>query len=175
MAEPAGYPRPVRESVSIPRQARRYADAGQAVGVLDELWERIEPLLPARERRFAIRADSRSMTDSSCRGSRLCCLRAWQRGGVWERLPALLPAERRQRRGKTGPSPVDRGRPGRKHHLLVDGTGVKGRRQVARAEPKWRVRRASIAASAAPAGLVSKVSSSGRVARRRPERRQVAE
>jgi DDE family transposase len=25
---------------------------------------------------------------------------------------------------KTGPSPVDRGRPGSKHHLLVDATGI---------------------------------------------------
>jgi transposase len=62
---------------------------------------------------------------------------------VWERLHALLLAElhadgridwsrgRRQlpRPGQkgddqVGPSPVDRGRPGSKHHLLTDATGI---------------------------------------------------
>ena len=65
----------------------------------------------------------------------------WQRAGVWERLHALLlarlctrgrssglgrsptPARCRRKRGRrNGRSPVDRGRPGSKHHLLVDGT-----------------------------------------------------
>jgi hypothetical protein len=31
---------------------------------------------------------------------------------------------RRKRGSKTGPSPVDRGRPGSKHRLLVDATGI---------------------------------------------------
>ena len=35
---------------------------------------------------------------------------------------ASVPAKRR--REKTGPSPVDRGRPGAKRHLVVDGGGV---------------------------------------------------
>ncbi len=71
-------------------------------------------------------------------------LRAWQQAGVWERLHELLLAElhaageiewsravadsqpRASEKGgsKTGPSPVDRGRRGSKHHLLVDGGGI---------------------------------------------------
>ena len=70
-------------------------------------------------------------------------LRAWQEADVWQKLHALLLAElhaadqlewerdRRlqppagEKRGtQTGPSPVDRGRRGTKHHLLVDGGGV---------------------------------------------------
>jgi hypothetical protein len=70
-------------------------------------------------------------------------LRAWQEAGVWEKLHALLLAELhaadqleweraiadsshlQARRGlETGPSPVDRGRRGSKHHRLVDGGGV---------------------------------------------------
>ncbi len=68
----------------------------------------------------------------------------WQQAGVWERLHALLLAElqaageiewsravvdSQSRAGEkggseTGPSPVDRGRAGSKHHLLVDATGI---------------------------------------------------
>jgi transposase len=47
------------------------------------------------------------------------------------RCDRLFPGDRRLQPGagekggsKTGPSPVDRGRPGSKHHLLVDATGV---------------------------------------------------
>jgi transposase len=80
-------------------------------------------------------------------GSGATCYRRfseWQIGGVWERLHALLLAEL-QAAGETewsravadsshvqakkgaprrGPSPVDRGRNGSKHHLLVDATGI---------------------------------------------------
>lgn len=71
-------------------------------------------------------------------------LRAWQDAGVWERLHALLLAKLRAAgkidwsraaadssharafggAGESGPSPVDRGRPGVKHHLVVDAAGV---------------------------------------------------
>ena len=70
-------------------------------------------------------------------------LRDWQQAGVWERLHANLLAElhtaarstgrapsftpaicKRKRGSKTGPSPVDRGRRGSKHHLIVEGGGV---------------------------------------------------
>lgn len=64
--------------------------------------------------------------------------------GVWQRLHELLLAELRaadrldlaravidssqhpgaQGRLKTGRSPVDRGRPGSKHHLVCDATGI---------------------------------------------------
>ena len=80
-------------------------------------------------------------------GSGVTCWRRldeWQRAGVWEELHVLLLARlratgelewsRANRRFKsgpgekggseTGPSPVDRGRPGSKHHLLVDATGI---------------------------------------------------
>lgn len=71
-------------------------------------------------------------------------LRAWHRAGVWDRLHELLLAELNAA-GKidwsraavdasfaralggvagSGPNPTDRGRPGVKHHLLVDGHGI---------------------------------------------------
>ena len=56
--------------------------------VSDGLWERVEPLLPVRQRRF--------------------------------RYPGRKPLDD----SKTGPSPVDRGRAGSKHQLLVDGSGL---------------------------------------------------
>ena len=80
-------------------------------------------------------------------GSGVTCWRRldeWQQAGVWERLHALLAGaaagggrdrvvagDRRLEPGagekggsETGPSPVDRGRPGSKHHLLVDASGI---------------------------------------------------
>jgi transposase len=70
-------------------------------------------------------------------------LRDWQKAGVWRRLwralldtlghsglvdwsrasldSASIPAKKG---GKAGPNPVDRGRPGSKRHLLVDGNGT---------------------------------------------------
>ena len=136
--------------------------------VPDGLWERIEPLLPKRERRFRYPGRKRLEIGRRCRGSCSCCTR----GSRWEHLPQELgfgsgmtcwrrleSGSRRasgsgctsccwrelQRRGrdrvvagdrrlepragekggsKTGPSPVDRGRAGCKHHLLVDGSGI---------------------------------------------------
>ena len=83
-------------------------------------------------------------------GSGITCwrrLEEWQQAGVWEKLHALLltePARGRRDRllpggrrfqpgagekggAATGPSPVDRGRPGSKHHLLVDAGGTAAR------------------------------------------------
>ena len=80
-------------------------------------------------------------------GSGVTCWRRldeWQRAGVWERLheraarpPAgcrrdrvvasgdrLQPCAGEKGGSETGPSPVDRGRTGSKHHLLVDATGI---------------------------------------------------
>nr|WP_239115419.1 IS5 family transposase [Streptomyces sp. SID8499] len=80
-------------------------------------------------------------------GSGMTCWRrlaAWNEAGVWDQLHLVLlkklrPAKqldwsravidsshvRAARPGpKSGPSPVDRARPGSKHHLLVDGQGV---------------------------------------------------
>lgn len=71
-------------------------------------------------------------------------LRDWQQAGVWDRLHEMLLSElNRSDRidwsraavdsgsvravgggEKTGPNPTDRGKPGSKHHLLVDGGGV---------------------------------------------------
>ncbi|WP_443057856.1 IS5 family transposase [Streptomyces sp. NBC_00825] len=80
-------------------------------------------------------------------GSGMTCWRrlaAWNEAGVWDRLHAVLLTKLRSakqldwsravidsshvraaRRGpKSGPSPVDRARPGSKHHVLVDGQGI---------------------------------------------------
>ncbi|WP_434092791.1 IS5 family transposase [Streptomyces clavifer] len=80
-------------------------------------------------------------------GSGMTCWRrlaAWNEAGVWDRLHVVLLARlraakqldwsravidsshvRAARRGpQSGPSPVDRARPGSKHHILVDGQGI---------------------------------------------------
>ncbi|CAL9667421.1 IS5 family transposase ISGeob7 [Streptomyces sp. enrichment culture] len=71
-------------------------------------------------------------------------LRDWTEAGVWPRLHAILPAELRtadlldtddaaidgshvralKGGARTGPSPVDRGRSGSKHHLITDRYGT---------------------------------------------------
>ncbi|WP_435840822.1 IS5 family transposase [Streptomyces cinnamoneus] len=80
-------------------------------------------------------------------GSGMTCWRrlaAWNEAGVWDQLHLVLLKKlrvakkldwsravidsshvRAARRGpKGGPSPVDRARPGSKHHLIVDGQGI---------------------------------------------------
>ncbi|MFD9441900.1 IS5 family transposase [Streptomyces sp. NPDC060006] len=80
-------------------------------------------------------------------GSGMTCWRrlaAWNEAGVWDQLHVLLLEKLRSknqldwsravidfshvraaRKGpKSGPSPVDRARPGSKHHLIVDGQGI---------------------------------------------------
>ncbi|MFC9398732.1 IS5 family transposase [Streptomyces sp. NPDC057027] len=80
-------------------------------------------------------------------GSGMTCWRrlaAWNEAGVWDRLHLVLLKKLRvakkpdwsravidsshvraaRRSPKGGPSPVDRGRPGSKHHVLVDGQGI---------------------------------------------------
>ncbi|MFD3537019.1 IS5 family transposase [Streptomyces sp. NPDC058661] len=80
-------------------------------------------------------------------GSGMTCWRrlaAWNEAGVWDRLHVVLlqklrsakqldwsragkrlqPRQGRSTRPKSGPSPVDRARPGSKHHVLVDGQGI---------------------------------------------------
>ncbi|WP_405688316.1 MULTISPECIES: IS5 family transposase [unclassified Streptomyces] len=79
-------------------------------------------------------------------GSGMTCWRrlaAWNEAGVWDRLHVVLlarlraakqldwsravidsPCEGRAAGPKSGPSPVDRARPGSKHHILVDGQGI---------------------------------------------------
>jgi transposase len=94
--------------------------------VPDGLWERIEPLLPRKPRRF--RYPGRKPFDD--RRALQGILFVLHTGIGWEHLPQELgfgcglTAWRRLRAAKTGPSPVDRGRAGSKHHLLVDGGGV---------------------------------------------------
>ncbi|WP_448323728.1 IS5 family transposase [Streptomyces sp. DSM 41493] len=136
--------------------------------VSDELWERIEPLLPGKERRFRY-PGRKPLPDREVLcgvlyvlytgiqweylpqelgfGSGMTCwrrLRDWNEAGVWQRLHEILLAElnaaakldwsrcvidsshvRAPKRGiHTGPSPVDRGRAGSKHHLITDGHGT---------------------------------------------------
>ncbi|WP_435797646.1 IS5 family transposase [Streptomyces klenkii] len=136
--------------------------------VSDELWERVEPLLPRKERRFRY-PGRRPLPDREVLcgilyvlhtgiqwehlpqelgfGSGMTCwrrLRDWNEAGVWQRLHEVLLAElnaaarldwsrcvadsshvRALKGGPaTGPSPVDRGRPGSKHHLITDGHGT---------------------------------------------------
>jgi hypothetical protein len=71
-------------------------------------------------------------------------LRDWNTAGVWDRLHQILRRELREvdqldwspplvdsshvraiGGDKTGPSPVDRGRPGSKHHLIADADGCR--------------------------------------------------
>jgi transposase len=135
----------------------------------DELWDRLEPLLPQRERRFRD-PGRKALPDREVRcgisyvlhtgiqweylpqelgfGSGMTCwrrLRDWNEAGVWQRLHEVLLAElnsasrldwsrcvgdsshvRALKKGgrHTGRSPVDRGRPGSKHHVITDGHGT---------------------------------------------------
>ena len=80
-------------------------------------------------------------------GSGMTCwrrLRGWNEAGVWQRLHELLLAELRaagmldfsrasvdssrlramKGGAKTGPCPVDRGKAGSKHHLIVEARGI---------------------------------------------------
>ncbi|WUG06528.1 IS5 family transposase [Streptomyces sp. NBC_00466] len=80
-------------------------------------------------------------------GSGMTCWRrlaAWNAAGVWDRLHVVLLGKLRaagqldwsravidsshgpgrSKGPKSGPSPVDRARPGSKHHILVDGQGI---------------------------------------------------
>src|SRR5690348_7002615 len=79
-------------------------------------------------------------------GSGMTCwrrLRAWQQAGVWDRLHRALldrlgqagqitweravidaSSVRAKKGAKTGRNPVDRGKPGTKHHLITDQTGL---------------------------------------------------
>ncbi|MER6691912.1 IS5 family transposase [Streptomyces minutiscleroticus] len=136
--------------------------------VSDELWARIEPLLPVVPRR-ADRPGRRRLEDRKVLcgilfvlytgipweflpqelgfGSGMTCwrrLRDWNEAGVWQRLHESLLAElhaagaldwsravidgshvRAMKGGpKTGPSPVDRARPGSKHHLITEAHGI---------------------------------------------------
>ncbi|MEU4921404.1 IS5 family transposase [Streptomyces parvus] len=135
--------------------------------VPDDLWERVEPLLPKKVRRFrypgrrpvpdrqvlcgilyVLHADIQweHLPKELGFGSGMTCwrrLRDWNQAGVWQRLHETLLAElnaaarldwsrcvvdsARQgaKRGlHTGPSPVDRGRAGSKHHVITDGHGT---------------------------------------------------
>ncbi|MFJ3309716.1 IS5 family transposase [Streptomyces sp. NPDC086549] len=136
--------------------------------VSDELWARIEPLLPVVPRRTdhpgRKRLDNRKVLSGILFvlytgipweflpqelgfGSGMTCwrrLRDWNDAGVWQRLHESLLAElnaagaldwsravidgshvRALKGGpKTGPSPVDRARPGSKHHLITEGHGI---------------------------------------------------
>lgn len=136
--------------------------------VSDDLWERIEPLLPRKKRRFR-HPGRKSLPDRQVLrgilfvlhtgiqweylpkelgfGSGMTCwrrLRDWNEAGVWQQLHEVLLAElnaaarsrlvacggrlqpraSRKRGSQTGPSPVDRGRTGSKHHLITDGHGT---------------------------------------------------
>src|SRR5215218_9008759 len=72
----------------------------------------------------------RRLESGSAPGSGSGCMRScWRACGRPERSSSrgrsLTRARSRRKRGsETGPSPVDRGRPGSKQHLLVDATGI---------------------------------------------------
>jgi transposase len=131
----------------------------------DDLWERIEPLLPPpRPRRFRYPGRKplthrQALTgilfvlqhglawnelppELNCGSGSRCRRRlaAWHAAGVWVRLHALLLAELQEADQidwarasvdsasvralgggeETGPNPTDRGKPGSKHHAVVD-------------------------------------------------------
>ncbi|WP_244308619.1 IS5 family transposase [Streptomyces monomycini] len=135
----------------------------------DELWSRIEPLLPSppagrrRPGRKPVLEDRKVLCgilfvlytgiqwewlpQELGFGSGMTCwrrLRDWNNAGVWQRLHEVLLDELRAAdrldlsravidsshvralKGgpKTGRSPVDRGRPGSKHHVICDATGI---------------------------------------------------
>ena len=113
-------------------------------------------------------------------GSGMTCWRrlaAWNEAGVWDRLHVvlltklrgreaaglvaggdrLLPRPGRSAGPKSGPSPVDRARPGSKHHVLTDGQGiplavVADRRQPQRRHPAAAAARQDPARRAAGVG-----------------------
>ncbi|MFG3588752.1 IS5 family transposase [Streptomyces sp. NPDC047990] len=136
--------------------------------VSDELWDRLDPLLPQRERRFR-HPGRKPLPDRQVLcgilyvlhtgihyeylpqglgfGSGMTCwrrVRDWNQADVWQRLHEVLLAELNaasrldctrcvadssrvrapKRESQTGPSPVDRGRVGSKHHLITDGHGT---------------------------------------------------
>ena len=90
-------------------------------------------------------------------GSGMPCwrrLQEWNAAGVWQRLHELLLAElhaagklnwsravidsshvRAARRGPKRPSPVDRARPGSKHHVLSEGAGIPLRASLTGGKP----------------------------------------
>src|SRR5271166_2321099 len=109
--------------------------------VSDELWQRIEPLLPQpKPRRF--RFPGRKPLDY--RKVLTGIIFVLKTGMVWEKLPQILLAELEQADkldwsraavdsakaralgggDQTGPNPTDRGKPGTKHHVLTEGQGV---------------------------------------------------
>ncbi|WP_207230136.1 IS5 family transposase [Krasilnikovia cinnamomea] len=133
----------------------------------DDLWTRVEPLIPKQRPRSG--PGRRPVDDRKVLcgilfvlytgirwewlprelgfGCGMTCwrrLRDWNNAGVWQRLHEVLLAELRAAgkldlsravvdashiralKGgpKTGRSPVDRGRPGSKHHLITDAGGV---------------------------------------------------
>ena len=135
----------------------------------DELWAKVEPLLPQPKRRryrypgrkplnrrmvltgilFVLWTGIRWNDlpgELGCGSGSRCrrYLKAWHRSGVWNRLHALLLVElddadkidwsraavdsssvRALGGGtKTGPNPTDRGRPGSKHHAVVESHGI---------------------------------------------------
>jgi len=99
--------------------------------VCDELWELIALLLPAHPRRFRY-PGRRRLPDRPA----LCgILFVLHTGIAWRHLPPQLgfgsgitcrlkPRASQKGGTATGPSPVDDGRPGSKHHLLVEAGGL---------------------------------------------------
>jgi transposase len=136
--------------------------------VSDELWARIEPLIPEQHSpgdkggRPPV-SDRKALTgiifvlktgipweylpqEMGC-GCGMTCwrrLRDWQAAGVWGRLHEIILAELNAKERidwsvaavdsgtiravgggeETGPNSTDRGRPGSKHHIIVDGQGI---------------------------------------------------
>jgi hypothetical protein len=91
----------------------RFARRGQAVAVDDQLWELIEPLLPPWPQKAP---GPRPVPDRQVNRTR----RTGSTGR--ERRWTVVTSTRRRGAG-TGPSPVNRAKPGSKHHLICDGHG----------------------------------------------------
>jgi transposase len=108
--------------------------------VSDDLWELVQPLLPKKERRFRYPGRRRLPERETLHGilfvlhtgiswthlprelgfgSGITC---WRRLDEWQKAVSGWSCTRCC--AETGPSPVDRGRAGSKHHLLVDATGI---------------------------------------------------
>jgi hypothetical protein len=101
--------------------------------VSDEPWELIERCCRKRSGAFAIRGVTCWRRLEACQRAGVCgrsCMRCcWRVCGlrVSSNGRGRSPTRARCRRkggSETGPSPVERGRPGCKHHLLVDATGI---------------------------------------------------
>lgn len=140
------------------------------VYVSDDLWQRVEPLLPKHQHNRHVQYAGRkriedrkvlegivfalktgvpwdSIPATRMWPSGVTCWRRlteWHKAGVWKKLFQNILAELRSQGklnlkktmvdcsyvraleggAKTGPNPTDRGKPGSKHHIIIDSHGI---------------------------------------------------